>query len=69
MDVSSIVSLARTLTHTDSNQITDADAMTYLNLAYKRIANVITSEIDEDYFWDIFDTDTFANQSEYVLPI
>lgn len=69
MDVSDIIALARTLTHTDTDQVSPTDGLTYANIVYKKIASEITQRIDEDYFWDLFTTDTVLNQSEYVLPI
>ena len=69
MDVSDIIWLARTLTHTDSTQVPDATAIDYLNIIYFKFANRIITEIDEDYFWETFTTDTVVDQSEYVLPI
>lgn len=69
MDVNSIITLSRTLTHTDINQISDTQALEYLNIIYKKMSSAIIMKIDEDYFWDEFITSTVANQSEYVLPI
>ena len=69
MQVDNIITLSRTLTHTDSDQISDSQALDYLNIVYKKIASEIVMKIDEDYFWDIFETDTVANQNEYVLPL
>jgi len=69
MTVQNIIDLARTLTHTTASQVTDEQALVYLNIAYHDLENSITTDINEDFFWDIFTTDTIANQNEYVLPV
>ena len=69
MSTAEIVALARVLTHTDSDQVTDAQALIYTNIVYKKIASEIVQRIDESYFWDLFTTDTVVGQTEYVLPI
>ena len=69
MTVQEIIDLARTLTHTNSNQVPNDTAIKYLNIVYFKFANRIITEIDEDYFWETFTTDTVVDQSEYVLPI
>ncbi len=66
MDVNSIIGLARTLTHTDEEQITDANALLYANIVYHDLANAIM-EIDEDFFWDIFITTPIVWQNEYTF--
>ena len=70
MLVDDIITLSRTLTHTDSDQVTDANALIYLNIVYHNIANAVM-EIDEDYFWDIFSVDpwTVADQNEYTFAV
>lgn len=67
MDVSDIISLARTLTHSNSNQVSDAQLLTYVNIIYNKMSNKIISEVDEDYFWDEFITNLVADQNEYSL--
>lgn len=69
MTVDQIISLARTLTYTDSGQVSDADALIFLNIVYHDIYSRIVNEVDEDYFWDVFSADTIENQNEYVLPL
>lgn len=69
MDVTTIIDLGRTLTHTDSDQITDPQALQYANIVYKKIGSEIAQRVDEWYFWDLFTTDTVVDQNEYVLPI
>jgi len=68
MDVNSIIGLARTLTHTDDEQVTDTNAMLYANIVYHDIANAIM-EIDEDFFWDIFTTTPIVWQNEYTFAV
>jgi len=67
MDVNSVIELSRDITHTDDIQITDTKALRYLNIVYHTIANRIIEDINEDYFWDVFTTDTILNQNEYTF--
>jgi len=68
MLVDDVITLARTLTHTDSEQVTDSDALLYANIVYHNIANAVM-EIDEDYFWDIFTTSPVIGQNEYTFAV
>jgi len=67
MDVSNIIALARTLTHTNDQQVGDTQALEYLNIIYNKIANRIITQIDEDYFWDEFLTTPVIDQNEYTF--
>lgn len=67
MLVDNIIALARLQTHTDSNQISDANALIYLNIVYQDFASRIIREVDEDYFWDIFTTSSVLDQNEYTF--
>lgn len=67
MDVNSIISLARTLTWTNSNQVDDSTAQKFLNLVYHDIEASIESNVNQDYFWDIWTADVNKWQNEYVL--
>lgn len=69
MNVSGIITLARTLTNTNSTQISDAQALEYLNIVYKDMQWRLISEVDDQYFWDCFTTDTVVDQNEYIMPI
>ena len=70
MTVDNIIELARKMTYTDNVQVTDADALIYLNAVYHDIENRIVTEVDEDYFWDKFTISgsTVAGQNEYTIP-
>lgn len=67
MTVDNIITLIRNQTGCSSDNIADAVMITYVNIAYHDLENAICDKVDEDYFWDIFETDTVANQNEYVL--
>ena len=67
MTVQEIINRARRLYYTNSVQYTDAQAIEDFNIIYKDLCNSITQEVNEDFFWDIFKTDTAASQSEYTL--
>ena len=67
MNVQAIIDRARRLTYTSSNQYTDAQAVEDFNIIYKEIVSRITYEVNEDFFWDILQTSSVVDQSEYVL--
>lgn len=69
MDVASIITLVRNQTGVSSDNMSDTIITSYLNIAYHDLENAICDRVDEDYFWDIFETDTVANQNEYVLQL
>lgn len=69
MTVDKLISLARTLTHTNSSQVTGIQALEFINIIYHKVAWAIISRVDEDFFWDTFTADTVANQNEYVMPL
>ena len=48
-----------------SSQVSDALTLSFVNLAYHEIEELIRNYIDEDYFYDYFTADTRLNQSEY----
>jgi len=67
MNVQSIVTRARRLGYVDSNQYQDSQAIEDFNIIYHDIENTIV-DIQEDYFWDYFLTNTIVGQSEYLFP-
>jgi len=69
MDVSDILSLSRDQTHVNDTQYPDAQVLKYLNIVKNNFWSYIVTALNEDYDWDIFLTDTVANQSEYVMPL
>lgn len=69
MDVSNVYTLARTLSYTDSTQMPDATLQVFANLAYHDLENTIVSQVNEDFFYNEWFTNTVAWQREYVLPI
>jgi len=66
MTVNEIVALAHTFAGTTSSQV--SNMLTFVNLAYHDCEENIRNEINEDYFYDYFTTNTVALQSEYVFP-
>lgn len=69
MDVPTILSTARTLTHTASNMVglSDADLLPYLNESYHVVENVVATRVDEDFFYEIFTQDTAISQQDYRI--
>lgn len=69
MDVSALYSLARTLTYTDSNQMPDATLAIFANVVYHDLENTIVSQVNEDFFYQEWLTNTVIDQREYTFPV
>jgi len=67
MLVNDILDTARDQSYTLEADLSNTTLITYLNTAYKWIVSSIT-ELDENYFWQKFLTDSVVDQSEYSLP-
>jgi hypothetical protein len=70
MTVAQIITLARAITHTNSAQVSDAQALIFLNAVYHdKMASVIQM-VGEDLFFDVWLADAVASQAngEYILP-
>lgn len=52
---------------TTTAQVWATNALLFANIVYHELEEAIRNEINEDYFYDYFTTDTVANQTEYVL--
>lgn len=52
---------------TTTAQVWATNALLFANIVYHELEESIRNEINEDYFYDYFTTDTVANQTEYVL--
>jgi hypothetical protein len=69
MDVSAIYTLARTLTATDSTQVSDANLQTFANIIYHDLENTIVSRVNSDFFYQEWTADTVIDQREYQIPV
>lgn len=67
MTVNELVALTQTLSGVTSSQVSDALTLSFVNLAYHEVEELIRDNINEDYFYDYFTADTRLNQSEYNL--
>lgn len=65
MTVNELLALTHTFAGTTSSQVSDVLVLSFLNLAYHEAEEKIRNEVNEDYFYDYFTTDTVASQSEY----
>lgn len=63
--VNQIIANAQLFAGVTSSQVPDATTLWFVNLAYHDIEEIIRNEINEDYFYDYFNTNTKLNQSEY----
>lgn len=67
MDTRKIVNRGLRLTHTNTLDYNDTQAMEDVNLVYQELVDAIENEVDEYFFWDIWLTSTVVDQSEYVV--
>jgi len=70
MTYDNIVALALTMSHTKSAQVSAANLKTFFNIKRKELANVITKDVDEEFFFEIWKRDAIADQAngEYPYP-
>lgn len=52
MTINDVRGLARLLTYTDTINLSNTDALKYLNIVYKDIENKIVSKVNEDFFYE-----------------
>ena len=69
MDLAAIYTMSRLNTGTTSTNISDAVLLTLTNVTYRELINIITSRVNEDFFYDELTFDTVANQKEYTFPV
>ncbi len=69
MNVNQLIANAQLFAWVTSSQVPDATTLWFINLAYHDIEEIIRNEINEDYFYDYFTTDTKLNQSEYNFAL
>jgi hypothetical protein len=67
MTVANIISQFRIDNYIDSTQLTDVQALVFLNRTYRDLINEIRVKVNEDYFYNEWKTDTVINQREYSL--
>ena len=67
MTVDEILSFGSLNAWTTTTQVWATNALLFANIVYHELEEAIRNEINEDYFYDYFTTDTVANQTEYVL--
>lgn len=61
--------MSRLNTGTNNQNMPDNTLLTISNVTYRDLINVITSEVNEDFFYDEWTTDFTANQREYTFPV
>jgi len=67
MNVLEIISEFRIDNYIDSTQLTNEQALWFLNRTYRDFISTIRSKVNEDYFYNEWKTDTVANNREYAL--
>lgn len=51
----------------NTDKFTDANLLKYANIAYHQIENKVVSDVNEDYFYEIWTTDLVSWQNEYTF--
>jgi len=69
MTPATLLTTGRTLSRTTSSQISDDQALIYLNLRKNDLWSAIVTAVGENRNWDKWKADTVAEQSEYTQPI
>lgn len=69
MNAQAIINRVRRLCYVNDRQYTDAQAIEDLNIINNDILSDVNQELNEDYFYQIFKTDTVLGNSEYSLDI
>lgn len=69
MDLSDIYTLSRLNTSTNSTNLPDATLLTITNVTYRDLINIITSRVNEDFFYEEWTWDLADWQREYTLPV
>ncbi len=67
MIVNDMITLARTQGNVTEWQIDDSQMLIYANIIYHDVENAVIEWVNEDFFRDIFTTDTVENQNEYTF--
>jgi len=66
MDAQQILDFARDQANVTDNEFTNDRLLPYLNISYHDVENDITTQVSEDFFYDIWTTDLITNQNEYI---
>ena len=61
--------MSRLNTGTTTVNLPEPTLLTLTNVTYRELINIITSKVNEDFFYDEWVTSTVANQREYTFPI
>lgn len=69
MNLSEIYTMSRLNTGTNDSNMPDATLLTITNVTYRDLINVITSEVNEDFFYQEWIDDFTAWQREYPFPV
>lgn len=67
MTIAEIISQFRLDNYIDTSQLTDAQALVFVNRTYRDVINEIRVKVNEDYFYNEWKTDTVVWQREYTL--
>lgn len=70
MTISEVRNLARLIALWSNNttQVSDSNALQFMNIVYHDMENRIVSKVREDFFFETWKADTVVSQSEYSLP-
>ena len=66
MNATDIFNYARLKSYVDVLQYSDSTLLPFLNIRYHELENLITT-LKEDYFYDVYTSDTVAWQNRYIM--
>lgn len=69
MNLDTIYTMSRLNTGTDSTNMPDATLLTITNVTYRDLINIITTEVNEDFFYQEWTGLTVIGQTEYTFPV
>lgn len=69
MNLAEVYTMSRLNTGTNDQNMPDATLLTITNVTYRDLINIITSEVNEDFFYDEWTTSFVADQREYTFPV
>ena len=61
--------MSRLNTGTTTVNLTEPVLLTLTNVTYRELINIITSKVNEDFFYDELQFNTVAGQREYAMPV
>lgn len=68
MNIQEVLDTAYAISNTTATQVSNADAIKYANIEYRKFVQQINTELLEDTYCEIFTGDLVSGQSSYSIP-